>query len=82
VITGQLGAITIVLARLPEHPLPSVTVMVNVNVPGVVGPPRPDEISSSVNAPAIVRNVPGGIVPTLTVGEYGGVPPLSVVAWK
>ena len=68
---GGAAAITIVYARLAEHPFASVPWIVTGNVPAVAGDPE--------SKPADVRVRPAGSVPAVTAKLNGAVPPLPVI---
>ncbi len=69
---GQTGAlITLVYACNPVQPLASVAVIVDVNMPAVVGVPE--------MVPLMVSDIPGASSPAVMLKVYGACPPLAVM---
>ena len=72
VIGGQTEALIAMLyACNPVQPLASVAVIVDVNMPTVVGVP---EIM-----PLLESDIPGASSPAVTLKVYGAFPPLAVM---
>ena len=58
---------------MAKQPLASVTRIVTLEGPAVVGVPE--------MTPAVDSDRPGGSAPAVTVNVYGAVPPLAVSVW-
>src|SRR5687768_11950811 len=72
-IVGTAVMIATVNVRSAKHPFASVTRMVNVELPTVVGVPDNTPVGESVT--------PAGRTPVVTPKTYGGLPPLATSVW-